>query len=590
MLPQYNITTLTTLMSTPRSDRRKKLVRRRKKKSADATTMSAGDHSSCSGEDDEQVDKKPIKNQIAINPNHPRLSSSGKTRSLPKDSSLHSVAPLSSVSLNSSPLRMSTRRASDPKDHEIKIALLTKKRSSISFDSNSSSHSRSSSPRIDAASSSRRGSILDSPRRFLTKIFGSSARPHLAAEKISIRKLIGHGASARVFEAEVAGLILAAKIYHPIITSILPRSQSEKAPSKCVNSDGQCTQLRYSQNNVGDISAPQLSLQQKQDAIKALPEHQHVLGIFDYRFIKSTRLVVLTELMDCTLRDLIDERREQYMSDSSSATINPDHHQRQPSGKILVTSPFRKIEVIELFRQIVKGVHFLHNPPQPCPVPSGGRLTSIWHRDLKSENIMCKKMHVDLDHLLVDDPHCSISSEMVSEKNRLHKQYTLKIGDFDEARIVYDLSDSSSPVKWSDEPDDGVEIALGRRRSIFSSARERLSLNIGTLQFMAPEMMFKGSAKYDEKVDIWSLGMILYELLTLDLPYSLDNFNAIELYDMIQSGQRPVIPEGYLTDPSSEWLTLLQIFRDCTERDPEKRPSASDLLRRLSKYQTANNI
>lgn len=35
---------------------------------------------------------------------------------------------------------------------------------------------------------------------------------------------------------------------------------------------------------------------------------------------------------------------------------------------------------------------------------------------------------------------------------------------------------------------------------------------------MAPEMCTT-HADYDEKIDVWSLGMVLFELLTLDVPY-----------------------------------------------------------------------
>lgn len=38
----------------------------------------------------------------------------------------------------------------------------------------------------------------------------------------------------------------------------------------------------------------------------------------------------------------------------------------------------------------------------------------------------------------------------------------------------------------------------------------------GFLSYRAPEMF---QAIYDEKVDIWAIGVILYELLTLKLPF-----------------------------------------------------------------------
>ena len=43
----------------------------------------------------------------------------------------------------------------------------------------------------------------------------------------------------------------------------------------------------------------------------------------------------------------------------------------------------------------------------------------------------------------------------------------------------------------------------------------------GTLLYMAPEMI-KLQAKYTEKVDIFSLGVILYELYTRKTPYKFE--------------------------------------------------------------------
>ena len=51
--------------------------------------------------------------------------------------------------------------------------------------------------------------------------------------------------------------------------------------------------------------------------------------------------------------------------------------------------------------------------------------------------------------------------------------------------------------------------------------KEELNVSMGTLNYMAPEMIrFKG---YTEKVDIWSVGVIAFQLLTGNNP-----FNAIK--------------------------------------------------------------
>lgn len=182
-------------------------------------------------------------------------------------------------------------------------------------------------------------------------------------------------------------------------------------------------------------------------------------------------------------------------------------------------------------------------------------------------------------------------------------QYIFKIGDLpDEAHIIYDQTDPESPIRWTPQTkrfqiplmrtsmsspsletetnDDDVPMGLGRRKSFLSNSRERLSLNVGTLQFMAPEMASHEDTFYNEKVDIWSFGMIIYELLTMELPYNLDRYGPFELYDIVKAGIRPKMPKGYLN--TSRWTPIVELFLECTELDAKKRPSAAEIVRRLS--------
>ena len=60
----------------------------------------------------------------------------------------------------------------------------------------------------------------------------------------------------------------------------------------------------------------------------------------------------------------------------------------------------------------------------------------------------------------------------------------------------------------------------------------------GTEGFMAPEIMkYNGEEEYTEKVDIFSFGMFIYELITLHPP-----FEAYESFkDLVLQGCRPAL-------------------------------------------------
>ena len=102
----------------------------------------------------------------------------------------------------------------------------------------------------------------------------------------------------------------------------------------------------------------------------------------------------------------------------------------------------------------------------------------------------------------------------------------------------------------------------------------------GTPYYMAPEVLRVGYSDigYTKKADIWSFGMVIYELLTLSLPYGGDMKSSQE----IALGKIPPIPSPSSKLPSKEewkfYEPLIDLFRKCCVKNPEERLSASSLL------------
>jgi len=87
----------------------------------------------------------------------------------------------------------------------------------------------------------------------------------------------------------------------------------------------------------------------------------------------------------------------------------------------------------------------------------------------------------------------------------------------------------------------------------------------------APEVLL---GDYDTKVDIWSLGCVIIEMTSAKPPWSEQNFeNPFRaLYHIGNSGAIPKFPD-HLSDLSVDFL------HRCLQRDPEKRASATELLK-----------
>lgn len=89
---------------------------------------------------------------------------------------------------------------------------------------------------------------------------------------------------------------------------------------------------------------------------------------------------------------------------------------------------------------------------------------------------------------------------------------------------------------------------------------------VGTPYFMPPEVI--QDKPYDAKADVWSLGVILYELITLKKPF--DGNDHKQLFKAIIS--KPLDP---LPDDTSADLQLL--VKALLNKDKDKRISIFDL-------------
>ncbi|CAO2147424.1 unnamed protein product [Urochloa humidicola] len=91
---------------------------------------------------------------------------------------------------------------------------------------------------------------------------------------------------------------------------------------------------------------------------------------------------------------------------------------------------------------------------------------------------------------------------------------------------------------------------------------------IGTPEFMAPEMY---DEEYDERVDVYSFGMCMLELLTVEYPYS-ECSNPAQIYKKVTAGK---LPEAFFRVQDGE---AQRFIGRCLVKAPSMRPSAAELL------------
>ena len=101
----------------------------------------------------------------------------------------------------------------------------------------------------------------------------------------------------------------------------------------------------------------------------------------------------------------------------------------------------------------------------------------------------------------------------------------------------------------------------------FQRTIDKAKTMVGTPYYLSPEMI--ESKPYDSKSDIWSLGVLLYEMMTFKMP-----FNANSLASLIIKITRG----NYIPPPVIYTKDLRELVSKCLTLDPKNRPTIKEIL------------
>nr|WIL59816.1 nodulation protein [Melilotus officinalis] len=202
-------------------------------------------------------------------------------------------------------------------------------------------------------------------------------------------------------------------------------------------------------------------------------------------------------------------------------------------------------------RNVIKFIAASRNPPVYCIITeylSEGSLRAYLHK-LEHKAIPLEKLiafALDISHgMAYIHSQGVIHRDLKPENVLIDEDFRLKLADFGIAceEAVCDL--------LADDP--------------------------GTYRWMAPEMIKRKS--YGRKVDVYSFGLILWEMLTGTIPY--EDMNPIQAaFAVVNKKLRPVIPSN--CPPA-----MRALIEQCWSLQPDKRPDFWQIVKVLEQFESS---
>ena len=102
-----------------------------------------------------------------------------------------------------------------------------------------------------------------------------------------------------------------------------------------------------------------------------------------------------------------------------------------------------------------------------------------------------------------------------------------------------------------------------------------MTANAGTYHWMAPEVL--GGHSYTEKVDVYSFGIVMFEVLSRTIPFEETGLDPMKIAKAVSKGLRP----GLKFVPEGTPFELSGLMQSCWQPGPEDRPTMNQIIDKL---------
>ncbi|GLC37696.1 hypothetical protein PLESTM_000637300 [Pleodorina starrii] len=228
-----------------------------------------------------------------------------------------------------------------------------------------------------------------------------------------------------------------------------------------------------------------------------------------------------------------------------------------PNSEVLLECLSREVEVLGrcCHPNVVRLLAACLTPPQPCLV------MELMQTSLE------RLLHARPARLLPLQTVLHISLDIARGLEFLHP--TILHRDLKPANVLINGADTARPLAKL------ADFGLSR---LLTTALITQHPEAGTPPYLAPECFDPDNFKVTHQADIYSLGVVIAEMLAGERPW--EGHTIVQLgVQVALLGKRPTLLQGLSSDrcPRKLW----QLVYDCWDKDPQRRPAAAEVVKTL---------
>ena len=291
---------------------------------------------------------------------------------------------------------------------------------------------------------------------------------------------------------------------------------------------------------------------------------------YDMQDLTKNHTMVVSKIVPDMFLDDIDHKfllNHTQIKNEETVLTRPTEYEKICQGVyrgsfVTIMYPFKSKEALSKVRSEVRILQKWHHPCLTC--------------------LMGLIVHPRIAVVMEKAPENSLEWPLVTKKSPIHRitlfriaaQVTAALKFLHKNRILFRDLKASNVLMWTLDPDSLCHCKLANYALSTQLNPTKAKAEKGII---APEVLHMGSStRYNEMADIFSFGMLLYQIISRRHPYHESNEGRTSIHAAVHRGERPKLPKDTYATMAFHYLRLA--MEACWDGNPQKRPGAESLV------------